>query len=172
MEALKMQKMGIPWILIVLGLIVIAFPILGLVSVAIISGFLILMLGIGLILAGISELGENEGATLGFPLLLLGFIALISGIGFIFNSALFAWIIGFIIWIIGLLLIITGITRILSKTGDNRCGIKDIVIGLLILFVGLFLDNYTWLLGILVGLWLITTGARMLYEPGLLEDFK
>ena len=72
-----MQKMGIPWILIVLGLIVIAFPILGLVSVAIISGFLILMLGIGLILAGISELGENEGATLGFPLLLLGFIALI-----------------------------------------------------------------------------------------------
>jgi hypothetical protein len=102
----------------------------------------------------------------------LGFIALISGIGFIFNSALFAWIIGFIIWIIGLLLIITGITRILSKTGDNRCGIKDIVIGLLILFVGLFLANYTWLLGILVGLWLITTGARMLYEPGLLEDFK
>jgi len=119
--------MGIALILIILGLIVIAFPILGLVPFAVISGFLVLMLGIGLILAGISEMGEIKGATLGISVLILGIIALILGIVFIFNPTLFAWVIGFIIWVIGLFLIITGIIRVLSKSGDNRCGVKDII---------------------------------------------
>ena len=166
-----MQKMGIALILIILGLIVIAFPLLGLVPVAVLSGFLVLMLGIGFILAGIKEMGEND-AALGILLLVLGIIALILGIGFIFNSALFAWVVGFIVWIMGLFLIITGIARILSKTGDNRCGVKDIIFGVIILFVGLFLATYTWLLGVLIGLWLLTTGLRMLYNPGLFKKWS
>ena len=157
-----MQKMVTALILIILGLIVIAFPILGLIPIAVISGFLVLMLGIGLILTGISKLGEND-AALGILMLILGIIALILGIGFIFNPALFTWIVGFIFWIIGLFLIIEGIARILSKTGGTKCGVKDIIIGIIILFVGLFLATYTWLLGVLIGIWLLTTGIRMLY---------
>ena len=87
-----MQKMDIALILIILGLIVIAFPALGLVPIAVLSGFLVLMLGIGLILAGISEMGESEGAGMGILVLILGIIALILGIGFIFSPALFAWV--------------------------------------------------------------------------------
>jgi uncharacterized membrane protein HdeD (DUF308 family) len=119
------------------------------------------MLGIGLILAGIFEMGESEGTGMGISLFILGIIALILGIGFIFSPSLFSWVVGFIVWIIGLLIIIAGIVRILSKTGDNRCGVKDIIIGIIILFVGLFLATYTWLLGVLIGLWLLTTGIRM-----------
>jgi uncharacterized membrane protein HdeD (DUF308 family) len=157
-----MLKMGVALILIILGLIVMAFTLLGLVSVAVLSGFLVLMLGIGFILTGISKMGEND-AALGIFLFILGIIALILGIGFIFNSALFAWVVGFIVWIIGLFLIIEGIARILSKTGGRSCGFKDIIFGVIILFVGLFLATYTWLLGVLIGLWLLTTGIRMLY---------
>jgi membrane protein HdeD len=157
-----MQKMATALILIILGLIVIAFTLLGLVPVAVLSGFLVLMLGIGFILTGISKIGEND-AALGIFMLILGIIALILGIGFIFNPGLFTWIVGFIIWIIGLFLIIEGIARILSKTGGNKCGVKDIIIGIIIIFVGLFLASYTWLLGLLIGLWLLTTGIRMLY---------
>lgn len=167
-----MQKMGYALILIILGLIVIAFPILGLIPVAVISGFLILMLGVGLILAGISEMDESASASLGISLLVLGIIALILGIGFIFNYVLFAWVVGLIIWILGLFLVITGSIRILSRTGDNRCGVKDIVIGAIILFLGLFLVNYTWLLGVLIGLWLLTTGTRMLYEPSFFKNWN
>jgi len=167
-----MQKMGYALILIILGLIVIAFPILGLIPVAVISGFLVLMLGVGLILAGISEMDETASASLWISLLVLGIIALILGIGFIFNYALFAWVVGLIIWILGLFLVITGIIRILSRTGDNRCGVKDIVIGAIILFLGLFLVNYTWLLGVLIGLWLLTTGTRMLYEPSFFKNWN
>jgi membrane protein HdeD len=167
-----MQKKGIALILIILGLIAIAFPLLGLVPVAVLSGFLVLMLSIGLILAGIKEMGESQGASLGIPLLILGVIALILGIGFIFSPQLFAWVVGLIFWIIGIFLIIIGIVRILSMAGDNRCGIKDIILGIIILFVGLFLATYPWLLGVLIGLWLLSTGLRMLYNPGFFKDWS
>ena len=153
--------MGIALILIILGLIVIAFPLLGLIPIAVLSGFLVLMLGFGLILTGIFKMGEND-PPVGILMLILGIIALILGIGLSFNPALFTWIVGFIVWIMGLLLIIEGIARILSRTKDI-CGVKNIIIGILILLVGLFLATYTWLLGVLIGLWLLTTGLRMLY---------
>jgi membrane protein HdeD len=165
-----MQKMGTALSLIILGLIVIAFPLLGVIPVALLSGFLILMVGIGLILAGTSEMGE--GVTLGIPLLILGFFTLILGIGFIFNPTLFAWLVGFFVWIIGLILIITGIVRILSKSGDNRCGFKDIIFGILILLVGLLLTSYPWLLGVLIGLWLITTGLRIYHNPRFMSNLS
>ncbi len=154
-----MQKMGVALLLIFLGLVVIASPALGLIPVAVISGFLVLMLGLGLILAGITEI---EGKGLAIPLLILGIVALILGVGFIWSPALFAWVVGFLVWILGLVLIVEGLARILSRTGVNACGVKDIVLGVLILLVGLFLSSYTWLLGVLIGLWLLTTGLRML----------
>jgi len=157
-----MQKRGMAIFLIFLGLIVFTFPALGLVPVAILAGFLVLMLGVGLIVAGIAEMGPDEGTSLGVPLLFLGFMALILGMGFTWSPALFNWIVGLIFWIIGLFLILEGVARILSRTGVNACGVKDIIIGILILLVGLFLASYTWLLGVLVGLWLLTTGIRML----------
>ena len=119
-----MQKIDIALILIILGLIVIAFTLLGLVPVAVLSGFLILMLGIGLILAGISEMGESEGASLGIRLFILGIIALILGIGFIFSPEIFAGIVGFFVWIIGLFLIIPGIARILSRLEEQNVELK------------------------------------------------
>jgi uncharacterized membrane protein HdeD (DUF308 family) len=157
-----MQKMATALILIILGLIVIAFPLLGLLPIAALSGFLVLMLAVGLILIGISKMGEND-VPLGIFMLILGIFALILGIEFIFNPTLFTWIVGFIVWIIGIFLIIEGIGRIFSKTGGRFCGVKDIFIGIIILFVGIFLATYTWLLGLLIGLWLLTTGLRMVY---------
>ena len=165
-----MQKIGTALILIILGLIVIAFPVLGVIPVAVLSGFLVLMVGIGLILAGMSEM--DEGLSLGIPLFILGIIALILGIGFIFNPALFTWLVGFVVWILGLILIITGIVRILSKSGDNRCGLKDIIFGILILLIGLLLVSYPWLLGVLIGLWLITTGLRIYHNPSFMANLS
>ena len=113
-----MQKMGSAIILIILGIIVLAFPALGYVPAAIITGFLVLFLGLGLLLSGISELDESAG--LGVLEIVLGIIALILGIGFIINSGLFAFVAGFIVWIAGIFLIISGIIGIMSKTGNGR----------------------------------------------------
>jgi uncharacterized membrane protein HdeD (DUF308 family) len=156
-----MQKMAIALILIILGLIVITFPLLGLIPITVLSGFLVLMFGLGLILTGIFKIGEND-PPVGIIMLILGTIALILGIGLSFNPALFNGIVNFIFWIMGLFLIIEGIARILSRTKDI-CGVKNIIIGILILFIGLFFATYTWLLIILIGLWLLSTGIRIIY---------
>lgn len=121
-----MQKMAIALILIIFGLIVIAFPFLGLIPISVLSGFLILMLGFGLILTGIFKMGEND-PPVGIIMLILGTIALILGIGISFNPILFTSIESFIVWIMGLFLIIEGIARILSRTKDI-CGVKNIII--------------------------------------------
>lgn len=156
-----MQKIAIALILIILGLIEISFPLSGLIPIAVLSGFLALMLGFGLILTGIFKIGEND-PPVGIIMLILGTIAIILGIGLSFNPAIFTGIDGFMILIIGLFLIIEGIARILSRTKDI-CGVKNIIIGILILFVGIFFANYTWIIVILIGIWLLSTGLRIIY---------
>jgi len=156
-----MQKMVIASILIILGLMVISFPFLGLIPNAVLFGFLILMLGFGLILTGIFKMGEND-APVGAIMLILGILALNLGIGLSFNPVILTQLNGFIVWIMGFFLIIEGISRILSRTKDI-CGVKNIILGILIIVVGLFFATYTWIIVILIGLWLLSTGIRMIY---------
>ena len=115
---IDMQKLGSAIILIILGLIVLAFPLLGLIPVSLISGFIVLILGIGLLLGGITEMDESVGA--GIVGIILGLLALILGVGFIFNPALFSFVTGLIVYIVGIFLIITGIIGIISDCCGNR----------------------------------------------------
>lgn len=156
-----MQKMIIALILVILGLIVITFPFLGVIPITLLSGFLVVMLGFGLILTAIYKFGEND-PSVGILMLILGIIALILGIGLSFNPLLFDWFDDIVVWILGLFLIIEGIGRILSRTKDI-CGVKNIIIGTLVIIIGLFFTTYTWLIVILIGLWLLSTGIRMIY---------
>ena len=57
-----MQKTGTALVLIILGLIVLAFPLLGLIPLSLITGFLVLILGIGLLIGGIIQMGESAGS--------------------------------------------------------------------------------------------------------------
>lgn len=102
-----MQKMGSAIVLIIIGLVVLAFPLLGVVPAAVITGFLVLIFGLGLLFGGISEMGESAG--LGILEIILGIIALVLGIGFIFNPGLFAFLAGLLIWIIGIFIVIVGL---------------------------------------------------------------
>jgi membrane protein HdeD len=155
------QKIAIASILIILGLIEIFFPFSGLIPIAVLSGFLALMLGFGLILTGIFKIGEND-PPVGIIMLILGTIAIILGIESSFSPITFTWISGFIILLIGIFLIIEGIARIISRTKDI-CGVKNIIIGTLILFVALFFGHYSWIIVILIGIWLLSTGLRIIY---------
>jgi uncharacterized membrane protein HdeD (DUF308 family) len=159
LEQMDMQKTGTALVLIILGLIVLFFPILGLVSASILYGFLILLMGIGLILAGLYEMEENAG--LGIGELILGILAFLLGIACIFNPDLFSRVVGFLVWIIGLLLVITGILGVITKAGGSRWnGVIGIVIGLLFMALAQYLANPV-ILGILIGAWLIFRGIMM-----------
>ena len=155
-----MQKTGTALVLIILGLIVLVFPMLGLVSASILYGFLILLMGIGLIIAGLYEMEENAG--LGIAELILGILAFLLGIACVFNPELFSWIVGFLVWIIGLLLVIAGIIGVVVKSGGSRWnGVVGIVIGLLFMALAKYLANPV-VLGILIGAWLIFRGIILL----------
>ncbi len=157
-----MQKMGIAIILIILGLIVLAFPVLGVVPAAVITGFLVLIFGLGMLLGGLFEISES--VSLGILEIILGIIALVLGIGFIFNPALFAFLAGLIIYIVGIFFVIAGIIGVITKAGNNRWnGVVSIIIGLLYIIVGSIVTNPIYL-GILIGLWLLIMGIIMLFQ--------
>jgi membrane protein HdeD len=156
-----MENKGTAILLIILGLIILAVPILGLIPLSLITGFIVLFLGLGLILSGIATMGESAG--MGILEIILGIIALVLGIGFIFNPGLFSWLVGFIVWIVGLFLIIAGIIGLISGAGGNRWnGAIALIIGILYVIIGTLVAN-PQVLGALIGLWLLITGILMLF---------
>jgi membrane protein HdeD len=157
-----MQKNTLAIVLIILGIIVLAFPLLGLVPISILTGLGVAFLGIGLILAGFSDRVESSG--LGLLEIVLGIIALVLGLGFILNPGLFSFVAGLIVYMAGLFLIIVGIVALFTKAGGSRWnGVVAIIIGLIYLIFGYFISN-PFYLGILIGLWLLITGILMFFQ--------
>jgi membrane protein HdeD len=156
-----MQKLGSAIVLIVLGLIVMAFPLLGVVPAALITGFVVLIFGLGLVLTGISEM--EESMAVGLTEVILGIIALVMGIGLVANPELFAIIAGLMVYIVGLILVVSGIVVVLTKDDGRMNGIVAIIIGLVYIIVGNFASNPLYL-GFLIGLWLLIMGLIMLFN--------
>ncbi len=157
-----MNKMITALIFIILGLIVLAFPLLGIIPLSILTGFAVLFLGIGLVLTGISFMGENK--AIGFIDVILGILAIILGIGFILSPALFSFIAALFVFIAGIFLIISGIFDIINKAGGTRwLGVINLVLGIIYLIVAYFIADPR-ILGILIGLWLLIVGILMLFQ--------
>lgn len=151
-----MQKNAMALIMIVLGLIILIFPMLGLVPLSWITGFIVLILGIGLLISGFNDMSVSKGV--GIAEIILGIIALILGIGFIVNPGLFSWLLGLIVWIAGIFLIIAGIIGIFVNKGGFRWnGVITLIIGIIYIIVGNLIAD-PQILGALIGLWLIITG--------------
>ncbi len=156
------KKIGSALVLIVLGLIIIAFPVLGIVPFGILTGLAVLFLGVGLIAAGITTLEENS--AMGIVELTLGVLAIILGIGFIFNPSLFSFVAAVFVFIAGLFLIISGIVALSSRIGGSIwTGLIAIILGIIYLIVAIFIAN-PFYLGLLIGLWLLITGILMLFQ--------
>jgi hypothetical protein len=157
-----MEKTGNAIILIVLGLIVLAFPLLGVIPFSVLTGVAVLFLGLGLLFMGAAAMGES--AVMGIAELILGFLALILGLGFVFNPALFSFVAALFVFIAGIFLVIAGIIAIASKTLGNRwTGLVALVLGIIYIIVAAFIKDPLYL-GILIGLWLLITGIIMLFQ--------
>lgn len=149
-------------VLIILGIIVLAFPLLGVLPFSILTGLGVLFLGIGLILAGYVDIKTSKAlATIE---IILGVLAFILGVGFIVYPGLFTFVASLFIYLAGLLLIIVGIAALISKSGGSRWnGVVALVIGLIYILLGyLIKDPFT--LGILIGLWLVISGVLLLFQ--------
>ena len=148
-------------ILIILGLIIIAFPLLGILPFSLLLGISVLFLGIGLLIAGI--IGVNANTTMGVVELILGIIAIILGIGVIINPGFFSFLVALLIYIAGIFLIIIGIMAFFAKIRNKWVSIVPIVLGLIYILIGSIVAD-PFYLGALIGIWLLITGIIMLFQ--------
>lgn len=149
---------------IVLGLLVMVFPLAGLVAASVLTGFVVLMIAIWLLIVGASQMEISK--TAGILNVILGIIVLIVGIGLIFSPALFAFLTGFLLYLVGIFMIVAGVIALLSRDSYKNAtwaGILGIILGLLYIVLGtLALDPIY--LGVLIGAWLIINGVLALFE--------
>lgn len=149
---------------IILGLIVLAFPLAGLVAASVLTGFVVLMIAIWLLIVGGSQMEVSKSA--GIMNVILGIIVLIVGIGLIFSPALFAFLAGFLLYLAGIFLIIAGIIALASRNDFKNAtwvGILGIILGILYIILGTLAFDPIYL-GVLIGVWLIISGIFALIE--------
>ena len=153
-------------IAIILGIIIIAFPMLGVITAADILGLSVLLLAIFLLANGVSEVEYNT--TRGLINTILGIIMLIISLGLIFNPSIFAFLTALTIYLAGIFLIIIGLIVIVGNR-DNKygfwMGILGIVLGVIYIIIGTYINN-PLILGSLIGVWLLITGILNLLDTG------
>ena len=159
-----MKNVVLGLLAIVLGLIVLAFPLAGLVAASVLTGFVVLMIAVWLLIVGGSQMEVSK--TAGILNVILGIIVLIVGIGLIFSPALFAFLTGFLLYLAGFFLIIAGIIALLSRNDFKNAtwaGVLGIILGIIYIILGTFAFDPVYL-GVLIGIWLILSGILALFE--------
>ena len=153
-------------IAIILGILIIAFPMLGVIAASDILGLSVLLLSIFLLANGVSEVEYNT--TRGLINTILGIIMLIISLGLIFNPSIFAFLTALTIYLAGIFLIIIGLIIIVGNR-DNKygfwMGILGIVLGVIYIILGTYIKN-PLILGSLIGIWLLVTGVLNLLDNG------
>ena len=153
-------------IAIILGILIIAFPMLGVIAASDILGLSVLLLAIFLLANGVSEVEYNT--TRGLINTILGILMLIISLGLIFNPSIFAFLTALTIYLAGIFLIIIGLIIIVGNR-DNKygfwMGILGIVLGVIYIILGTYIKN-PLILGSLIGIWLLVTGVLNLLDNG------
>ena len=159
-----MKSKFISLLAIILGLLIIIFPVMGVVGVADLIALSVLLISIYLLIVGIAVIDYNKtGAILD---LALGVILLLLSIFLIFNPEMVGFLAGITLYLAGILLIIVGLVSLINNRTSRYgfyIGIAGVVLGLLYIIIGTFVTNPI-ILGTLIGLWLIISGVLKLMD--------
>ncbi len=159
-----MKTKFISLLAILLGLIIIIFPMMGLIGVSALIGLSVLFMSIYLLIVGVSIIDYNtSGAILD---LILGILLLLLSIGLIFNPSLLGFLTEITLYIAGIMLIIVAVASLINNRNSRYgfyIGITGIVLGLLYIIIGTYLSNPI-ILGTLIGLWLVISGILNLMD--------
>jgi len=149
---------------IILGLILILFPVLGLIGASSLIGLSVLLMSIYLLVVGVTIIDYNTpGAILD---LILGLLLLFLSIGLIFNPALLGFLAQITLYLAGIMLIIVAVASLVNNRSSRYgfyIGIAGIVLGLLYIIIGTYISNPI-ILGTLIGIWLVISGILKLID--------
>lgn len=159
-----MKSKFISLLAILLGLLIIAFPIMGVIGVADLISLSVLLIAIYLLIVGIAIIDYNKtGAILDF---VLGLILLLLSICLIFNPALLGFLTEISLYLAGIMLIIVGVVSLINNRTSRYgfyIGIAGVVLGLLYIIIGTYVANPI-ILGTLIGIWLVISGVLKLMD--------
>jgi membrane protein HdeD len=156
--ALKMHGL----LAILFGLILLIFPELGLWTLTAILGFILIVIGLGLLVFGAFTYHASKASGAAF--LVLGVLGLIAGIGLFGNVTAFAALAGLGLYLSGFVLIIAGLIHVFKpRTRFSReVGLIGIILGIVYLILGSFAVDPRGL-SVLMGIWLIIAGITALF---------
>lgn len=142
---------------ILLGLIVILFPLISIFTINDIAGIGIIFVGIWLILQSFKN-GEKSLAA-GVAGLIVAVFAIMLGIVFIADIKAFQFFTFIALYIVGFFIALAGITALISDSGfkGKAIGALGILIGILFVLIGSYVGN-PLVLAAIIGAFLIIAG--------------
>ena len=159
-----MKKNIVSLLAIIFGIMIISFPILGVISTNAIIGLSVLFISIYALIMGISIIDYNTyGSIID---LALGVVLLIISIGLIFNPALFGFLAEITLYLAGIILIIAGVVSLVNNRTSKfgfYVGIAGIILGVCYIIIGTYVANPI-ILGTLIGIWLVLSGILRLLD--------
>ena len=159
-----MKTKFISLLAVIFGLIIIIFPIMGLIGVGSLIGLSVLLMSIYLFVVGVSIIDYNtSGAILN---LIMALILLFLSFGLIFNPMLLGFLTEITMYIAGIMLIVVALVSLINNRNSRYgfyIGIAGIVLGLLYIVIGTYLSNPI-ILGALIGIWLVISGVLNLLD--------
>jgi uncharacterized membrane protein HdeD (DUF308 family) len=147
---------------IILGILVIAFPLISVFTASVLAGFGILFLGIWLLIQSFGVWNVSKGTAI-FDLI-LGFFAIIVGIGLFGHILAFSFLASLWLFFAGFFLIISGISSVATRAGTAGKGVGGIgiILGILYIILAVYALN-PFYLAIIIGIWLIIDGIALFF---------
>jgi uncharacterized membrane protein HdeD (DUF308 family) len=147
---------------IILGILVIAFPLFSVFTASALAGFAVILLGIWLVVQSFGVWEKSKAASIAY--LILGLIAIIGGIGLFGSILAFSFLVSFWLYFVGFFMVISGIMSLFTKEGTAGKGVGGIgiILGILFIILGTFAWN-PYYLALLIGLELIFDGIALFF---------
>ncbi len=144
-------------IAIIVGIIIMAFPFLGVAATSVIFGLGFIIWGVITLLY--SYMLERVTGPFAASGIIIGILMIIFGAALIFSPELFASVLSLLIYIVGIFILIIGLISIFAspdKIGKTS-GIVGVVIGIIYLILGYIISNPSDF-GFLIGLGILIMG--------------
>ena len=143
---------------IILGLILIIFPMFSSNLISILIGAIVLIFGVGLCYSGI--ISKEISTAFSSIAAIFGVVMIILGLAFIFGTNALSFLVGLQFYIIGFILIIVSAIGLLGGLPIQKTSsIITLILGIVILFIAIFAANNPILITIILGIALIANGV-------------
>ncbi|WP_048191044.1 DUF308 domain-containing protein [Methanobacterium sp. SMA-27] len=154
---------------ILLGIIVIVFPLISIFTVNAIAGIGIIFIGIWILIKSL----KNDSLAAGAAGLIVAVFAIMMGIVFIGDIKAFEFFTFIALYVVGFFIALAGITSLISGEGlkGKATGALGIIIGILFVIIGTYAAN-PLVLAAMIGAFLIIAGIIEIIAPEMINTPK